>query len=262
MRVKYAMIGGTGVYEPGQVGNAETVPVDTPYGNVSVTIGTYATKKVAFLARHGSTHGTPPHKINYRANIFALKELGVTQILATAAVGSLQLPYAPGELVLADDVIDMTKSRESTFFDEGKVVHIDMSDPYCHRLRSRLRDAANRQSIDIHDGGVYVCTEGPRFETKAEIAWYSKLGGSVVGMTSMPEVALAKEAEMCYAVVCMVTNYAAGMTGQALSHQEVVDTMGQNVHKIRTLFYDFIERDNDERTCACKDAVGGQAELG
>lgn len=202
-----------------------------------------------------------PHLINYRANLYALKSLGVEQVLATAAVGSLQRSYQPGELVLVDDVIDMTKSRKSTFFDEGRVVHVDMSDPYCSRLRRGLREAAGKLGYDLHDGGVYVCTEGPRFETKAEIAMYAQLGGSVVGMTSMPEATLAKELELCYATVCMVTNWAAGLSPHPLTHEEVTSAMAANVEKLRRLFYQFIENDTGERTCGCTTAVGGQAPL-
>ncbi|MFB5189354.1 S-methyl-5'-thioadenosine phosphorylase [Alicyclobacillus fastidiosus] len=261
MQPKYAIIGGTGVYEPGAVEDARDVEIHTPYGDVPVTIGGYGGQAVAFLARHGKDHATPPHKVNYRANIYALKDLGVEQVLATAAVGSLQPGLKPGDLVLVDDVIDMSKSRVGTFFERDTVVHVDMSDPYCNRLRRNLTQIASRLNYAIHAGGVYVSTEGPRFETKAEIRMFQRLGGSVVGMTSMPEVALAKEAELCYATVCMVTNYAAGLTTNALTHQEVVDTMRDNVDKIRTLFYEFIQSDRDERTCDCKRAVGGQTPL-
>lgn len=259
--IEYGIIGGTGVYEPGQVEDAQRLPLHTPFGDTELTIGRYADKRVAFLARHGASHGTPPHLIHYRANIWALKEVGVKQILATAAVGSLNVHYRPGDLVLVDDVIDMTKSRASTFFSSDGVVHVDMSDPYCQRLRGQLRHSAHDLGYAIADGGTYVCTEGPRFETKAEIGMYGQLGGDVVGMTSMPEAVLAKEAELCYAAVCMVTNYAAGMAGHTLTHQEVVDAMANNVHKIRELFYHFIEQDSDVRDCACPHAVGGQTPL-
>ncbi|MFD1674434.1 S-methyl-5'-thioadenosine phosphorylase [Alicyclobacillus fodiniaquatilis] len=261
MQAKYAIIGGTGVYEAGQVSDATTSTIHTPYGDATVTIGAYAGKQVAFMARHGAGHSTPPHKIRYRANIWALKELGVEQVLATAAVGSLQLACAPGDLVLVDDVIDMTKSRVNTFFDGEPVVHVDMSDPYCGRLRRGLMAAANNLGYSMHDHGVYVCTEGPRFETKAEIQMYGQLGASVVGMTSMPEVTLAKEAQLCYATVCMVTNYAAGLSNAPLTHHEVIETMQQNVRKIRDLFYNFISEDKDLRTCACPNAVAGQVPL-
>lgn len=260
MEVEYGIIGGTGVYEPGEVESPEHVSVQTPYGETELTIGTYAGKRVAFLARHGTSHGIPPHLINYRRNIWALKEVGVKQVLATAAVGSLQSAYQPGDLVLADDVIDMTKARASTFFEGGGVVHVDLSDPYCHRLRAGIKASADSLSLPVHDGGTYICTEGPRFETKAEIQMYAQ-HGHLVGMTSMPEAVLAKEAELCYAVVCMVTNYAAGISKQALTHQEVVDTMGNNVHKIRSLFYHFIDGDSSTRNCACPQAVGGQTPL-
>lgn len=261
MQAKYAIIGGTGVYEAGDVQNATQHEIHTPYGSVQVTVGTYASQPVAFMARHGRNHATPPHKVNYRANIWALKELGVTQVLATAAVGSLQLAYSPGNLVIVDDVIDMTKSRVNTFFEAEPVVHVDMSDPYCGRLREQLVRSADKIGIDVATSGVYVCTEGPRFETKAEIQMYARMGGAVVGMTSMPEVVLAKEAELCYATVCMVTNYAAGLTANPLTHQEVMDTMRDNVDKIRSLFYTLIESSDDTRTCDCKNAVSGQTPL-
>ncbi|GEO27108.1 putative 6-oxopurine nucleoside phosphorylase [Alicyclobacillus acidoterrestris] len=261
MDAKYAIIGGTGVYEAGAVEEARDVQIHTPYGDVQLTVGTYGGQPVAFLARHGRAHATPPHKVNYRANIYALKEIGVEQVLATAAVGSLVPGMRPGDLVFVDDVIDMTKSRISTFFGKDQVVHVDMSDPYCTRLRKNLQQTAENLGYAMHFGGTYVTAEGPRFETKAEIRMFQRLGGSVVGMTSMPEVALAKEAELCYATVCMVTNFAAGMTTNALTHQEVVDTMQQNVEKIRTLFYEFIRADDDIRNCPCPHAVGNQAPL-
>ena len=208
--MRYGIIGGTGVYQPGDLPGATIERVHTPYGDVEVTVGTYEGKEVAFLPRHGKGHSVPPHRVNYRANIWALKELGVTTVLATAAVGSLNRLFRPGDLVVIDDVIDWTKGRPSTFFEQGPVVHIDFSDPYCGRVRKGLVEVAHDLGLRLHHGGVYVCAEGPRFESKAEIALFARLGGDVVGMTSMPEAALAKEAEMCYATVCMVTNWARG----------------------------------------------------
>jgi 5'-methylthioadenosine phosphorylase len=213
------------------------------------------------MPRHGAGHSIPPHRINYRANIWALKQLGVTQVFATAAVGSLQLDVAPGSLVIVDDFLDFTKSRPSTFFDEGTVVHVDVTDPYCGRLRRALADSAHAVGIEVRHGGTYVCTEGPRFETPAEIRFYQSLGATVVGMTSVPEVVLAKEAELCYATVCMVTNYGAGISEHPLTHEEVVDAMQQNVHLIGRLFFHTIATLGAERDCRCANAVGGQVPL-
>jgi len=261
MNAEYAIIGGTGVYDPALLEDAERHTIETPYGPAEFTLGTYAGKRVAFMPRHGYNHGVAPHKINYRANIRALKEIGVHTVLATAAVGSLKEEYKPGDLVLVNDFIDMTKSRPLTYYEgapEG-VVHIDLSDAYCGRIRGHVRETAQENGIDLVDGGIYVCTEGPRFETPAEIRMYAAWGGDVVGMTTVPEVILAKESEMCYATVGMITNYCAGIAPHPLTHQEVIDTMKDNVQKIRELFFRVIERGTGERTCACPHAL---AELG
>jgi 5'-methylthioadenosine phosphorylase len=261
MHAEYAIIGGTGVYDPALLENAERHEIETPYGTAQLTIGTYAGRQVAFMPRHGYTHSVAPHKINYRANIRALKQIGVHTVLATAAVGSLKQEHKPGDLLLVDDFLDMTKSRPTTFYEgapEG-VVHIDLSDAYCGRTRKHLLETAQSQGIEVSNGGVYVCTEGPRFETPAEIRLYSAWGGAVVGMTSVPEVVLAKEAEMCYATVAMVTNYCTGISPHPLTHAEVIETMRDNVQKIRELFFHAIERGFGERTCACPHAL---AELG
>jgi 5'-methylthioadenosine phosphorylase len=257
----YAIIGGTGVYDPAVLESSTEVSIATPYGPAKATIGEVQGKQIACMPRHGTGHSIPPHRINYRANIYALKELGVSQVLATAAVGSLQLPYSPGSLVLIDSFLDFTKTRPSTFFEDSQVVHVDMTDPYCGRLRSVVRQAADDINIDVFDGGTYVCAEGPRFESTAEIRFYQSLGAAVVGMTTIPEVVLAKEAELCYATVCMVTNYGAGISSQPLTHDEVVESMQQNVHRIRNLFFHTIEMLSTDRSCRCGHAVGGQKPL-
>jgi 5'-methylthioinosine phosphorylase len=257
----YAIIGGTGVYDPALLESPTETVLTTPYGLAKATIGEYKGKPIAFMPRHGAGHSIPPHLINYRANIWALKELGVGQVLATAAVGSLQLPYSPGSLVLIDSFLDFTKARPCTFFDEGIVVHVDMTDPYCSRLRSAVRSAAANLNQPLFDGGTYVCAEGPRFESTAEIRLYQSFGAAVVGMTTIPEVVLAKEAELCYATVCMVTNYGAGISPHPLTHEEVVESMAENVHQIRDLFFRTIEQLGSERDCRCPHAVAGQQPL-
>ncbi|MCL6631439.1 MAG: S-methyl-5'-thioadenosine phosphorylase [Alicyclobacillus herbarius] len=261
MQAKFAIIGGTGVYDPALLEAPETYQIETPFGTCEVTIGRFHDKSVAFIPRHGRGHQVPPHRINYRANLWALKEIGVEQVLATTAVGSLTREVEPGSFVIVDDFMDFTRSRPLTFFEQGKVVHIDMSDPYCARLRHHLRDKADQLGIAVHACGTYVCTDGPRFETAAEIRMYAALGGTVVGMTSVPEVVLAKECELCYATVCMVTNYGTGLSSTPLTHQEVVEQMAANVEKIRTWFFAVIDELDGPRTCACSHAVSGQGEL-
>jgi 5'-methylthioadenosine phosphorylase len=261
MHAEIAIIGGTGVYDPALLESPETHTVRTPFGESELTIGSYRGRKVAFIPRHGRGHQVPPHRINYRANIWALKQIGVTQVLATTAVGSLQKEITPGSFVVVDDFLDFTKSRPTTFYESGQVVHVDMSDPYCGRLRAHLLESARQLGLSVHSGGTYVCAEGPRFETAAEIRLYASFGGAVVGMTSVPEVVLAKEAELCYATVCMVTNYGTGLSTTPLTHAEVVAQMADIVGRLREWFFHTIERLDDQRTCACPHAVSGQGEL-
>jgi 5'-methylthioadenosine phosphorylase len=256
--MKVAIIGGTGVYDPSILGEVRTLSVQTRYGHVDVSEGTYLDRQVLFLPRHGAGHSVPPHRVNYRANIAALKELGVSCILSTSAVGSLNKDMKPGELVAVDDFIDFTKGRASTFFegDDGKVVHIDCTEPYCPDLRKRLLQAAKTLGVSMHPHGCYVCTEGPRFESPAEIRMFQYIGGDVVGMTNIPEVVLAGEAGICYATVAMVTNWAAGISSTRLTHQEVVDAMAENVESIRKILFSVIETLDDSRSCDCRREAG------
>ncbi|HEX3032825.1 MAG TPA: S-methyl-5'-thioadenosine phosphorylase [Bacillota bacterium] len=256
MTVSFAVIGGTGVYDPEILENTRQEILSTPYGEVEVQIGTYFSREIAFLPRHGAGHSLPPHRINYRANIKALQQLGVKKIIATAAVGSLNLDMAPGEFILVDQFIDFTKNRPSTFFEGGEgVVHIDMTYPYCGELREGIKQASALLGQRLGMGGTYVCTEGPRFETPAEIRAYRLLGGDLVGMTSCPEVVLARECEMCYATVAMVTNFAAGISSQALTHIEVVETMKENSRNLRNLLMKTMEILSEERNCSCQTAL-------
>jgi 5'-methylthioadenosine phosphorylase len=259
MRPRFAIIGGSGVYDPAILQDITDVTVDTTYGQVALKVGLYSGQTVAFISRHGPGHATPPHKVNYRANIWALKELGVERVFATAAVGSLQPSMNPGDLVVLDQFIDFTKSRPTTFFEGGEagVAHVDMTEPYCPQLRQVLVTAGRELGIPLHGQGTYVCTEGPRFETPAEIRFYGQIGGHLVGMTNVPEVVLAREAELCYAAVAMVTNYAAGISATPLTHREVVEVMAQNVSRIKDLLKLAIERTPEERSCGCKEALKG-----
>ena len=190
---------------------------------------------MVFLPRHGTGHSVPPHRINYQANIWGMRALGVEAIIATAAVGSLNPEMRPGDFVFVDQFIDFTKNRRQTFFDgrENGVAHLDFTEPYCPALRKTMAAAAGElrarpgAEFAFHEKGVYICTEGPRFETPAEIRAYALLGADVVGMTSYPEVALAREAGICYATIAMVTNLAAGMAGGRLTHEEVLEVMAK-----------------------------------
>lgn len=261
---KLAIIGGTGVYDPKMLCEIREEVINTKYGPVTLKIGTYEKKEVAFLARHGENHAVPPHRVNYRANILALKELGVEKIIATAATGSLNLEMRPGDFVLVDQFIDFTKNRPQTFYEDGEqgVVHIDMTTPYCKEVREVLTKAGQALDIRIYHKGTYVCTEGPRFETPAEIKMYSHLGGDLVGMTSVPEVVLAREAEMCYATVATVTNFAAGISPTPLTHAEVLEAMNKTNETLKKLIMHSIAIMSGERKCNCKTALGELGSLG
>lgn len=251
--IEIGIIGGTGVYDPEILDGVKEQVQNTRYGSVKILTGHYKGTKVAFIARHGADHSVPPHLINYRANIMALKEIGVKNILATAAVGSLHFEFKPGQFVLADQFLDFTKTRTTTFYEgsEAGVVHCDMTVPYCPDLRQALFKTGQELGVTIHNGGVYVCTEGPRFETSAEITMFKQLGGQVIGMTSVPEVCLARELGMCYANISIVTNFAAGISTGILSHSEVVEMMGKCIHQVRGLMLESLPRISGDKTCDC-----------
>ncbi|MBI2874815.1 MAG: S-methyl-5'-thioadenosine phosphorylase [Firmicutes bacterium] len=254
---RLAIIGGTGVYDPGFLEGAETRIVPTPYGEVEILFGRRGPREVCFLARHGRGHTVPPHRINYRGNIWALRKAGVRWIIASSAVGSLNPQMKPGELVLVDQFLDFTKSRDATFHDgAGGVVHVDFTEPYCPALREHLGAAAASLDLTAHPAGTYVCTEGPRFETPAEIAFFRGAGGDLVGMTGVPEVVLAREAELCYASVALVTNFAAGISPTILTHREVVEVMQANLEQIRALIGRAVDTLPPAGNCRCGSAAG------
>lgn len=226
--MSFAIIGGTGLAElANRLDKTSKETVVTPYGQTEVIRGTQKGRAVVFLARHGWGHRLAPHVINYRANIWALKELGAAAILAASAVGSLRTNIKPGDFILIDQFIDFTKSRPSTFFEgvERELKHIDVTEPYDARLRQALRQAAQEKGVRLHPSGTYVCTEGPRFETPAEIRMFCQFGADVVGMTGVPEVVLANELEISYATLAVATNYAAGIAGHHLTMEECVREM-------------------------------------
>lgn len=249
-----AIIGGTGVYDPGLLNDAREFTQSNEYGDVTITVGWYKGVEVAFIPRHGAGHSVPPHLINYRANIQALYDLGVRTVIGTAAVGSLCQDYQPGDFVLAEQFLDFTKNRTNTFYEGGSkgVVHCDMTIPYCPEIRRALLQSGQQKGVRIHDGGVYVCTEGPRFETAAEIKMFAIMGGSLVGMTSVPEVCLARERGMCYANLSIVSNFAAGISPGILTHKEVLEIMRDSLGHVRGIILDSIENLTAERNCDCR----------
>ena len=255
--VKIAVIAGTGVYDPNIMTGIQDETVSTPYGDVQLSVGNYRGKPLAFMNRHREDHSVPPHLVNYRANIAALKKLGVKNVLATAAVGSLNPAMQPGHFIFVDQFLDFTKCRQQTFFEGGAsgVLHLDMTNPYCPELRETLQRASRSLGFTSHPAGTYVCCEGPRFETAAEIKMYRLLGGDLVGMTSVPEATLAREAEMCYATIAMITTYAAGISPTRLTHQEVLDMMLQNGENIRKLIMQAVAWLDLDRECQCHRAL-------
>lgn len=230
-----------------------TYTLETPYGTVEPVIGKLADREIVFLSRHGKDHAVPPHLVNYRANIWALRELGVRKILATSAVGSLSPNFCLGELVLLDQFLDFTKSRPQTFYEGGHlgVLHVDMTEPYCDAVRQVIIQASIQLGLEVKDGACYVCTEGPRFETPAEIRMFQRLGAELVGMTSVPEVVLARELGMCYASIGMVTNEAAGIAGHQLSHAEVTESLKDLGIKVAELIQATVSLWTPEQNCLC-----------
>lgn len=268
-RAEIGVIGGSGLYS--FLTDAESVRVETPYGSPSdaVVLGQVAGRRVAFLPRHGSRHHLAPHRVNYRANLWALRSLGVRQVLAPCAVGSLRPELGPGSIVVPDQVVDRTWGREHTFYDvEGAVVHVSMADPYCPSGRQAVLDAAQRRSagpLTTHDGGTLVVINGPRFSTRAESAWHQAAGWTLVGMTAQPEAGLARELAMCFTTVSLVTDLDAGVDAQtAVSHGEVLEVFAQNVPHLRSLLFAAIEslpatEPDDTATCPCRRALDGLA---
>ncbi len=271
------IIGGSGLYKIEGVQIVDEVRLKTPFGEPSspIILGKIEDTKIAFISRHGVGHIYPPHLIPYRANFWALKELGIKRVLAISAVGGINPKYNPGDFVIIEDFIEFTKDREATFYEgkfskwvcgddkpsrlirEGKVVHVDMSDPYCPQMRLELIRVFDNLKYPYHTRATYVCTQGPRFETPSEIRYMQTLGGDVVGMTGYPEVVLARELEMCYASLCVVSNPAAGISKTKLTSDEVIALMKSKEEEIKTIIVEFVKRLPTERTCNCGKALDG-----
>lgn len=252
------VIGGSGLYEMQGLTLKHREKIKTPYGDPSehYFIGTFGDQEIIFLPRHGKGHSIPPHKINYRANMWGFKKLGVERILSVSAVGGIRKGLKPRDVVILDQVLDMTRNRESTFYDGKKgVVHIDFSEPYCPEMREVMLTAGRRSKVILKNGGTYVAVEGPRLESASEIKSFGILGGDVVGMTGMPEAALARELEMCYSGLSVVANYAAGISKKKLTVQEVMEAMTIATEKIKRLFREAIPMIPDRRQCPCREAL-------
>ncbi|BES80751.1 S-methyl-5'-thioadenosine phosphorylase [Pyrodictium abyssi] len=256
IKAEIGIIGGSGLYDPGIVENPQEVKVYTPYGEPSdyIIVGTVRGRRVAFLPRHGRGHRIPPHRINYRANIWALKSLGVKWIISVSAVGSLREDYRPGDMVVPDQFIDMTKKREYTFFDGPVVAHVSMADPFCEQLRQEIITVGKELGFRIHERGTYICIEGPRFSTRAESRiWKDVFKADIIGMTLVPEVNLACEAQICYATIALVTDYDV-WADKPVTAEEVTRVMKENTERARRLLYELIPRlpeAPDPARCSC-----------
>lgn len=254
------IIGGSGLYDPGLFESAKEVKVYTPYGEPSdsIIVGVVKGRKVAFLPRHGRGHRIPPHRVNYRANIWALKSLGVKWVISVSAVGSLQEHIKPGDLVVPDQFIDMTKRREYSFFEGSVVAHVSMAEPFCEQLRKLLIDTAKQLGYTVHERGTYICIEGPRFSTKAESRiWREVFKADIIGMTLVPEVNLACEAQLCYATLALVTDYDV-WAERPVTAEEVMRVMKENTEKAKKILYEVIPRipeQPDPNQCSCCKAL-------
>lgn len=252
------IIGGTGVYDASIMDGREEVLVETPFGkpSCSITVGTVAGRRVAFLPRHGRKHEYPPHSVPYRANIWAMKQLGVSRIIAPSAVGSLNESMVPGSIVLPDQFVDFSKGREYSFFD-SEAVHVSVADPFCGELAAVAAESARSLGIGIRRGGTYVSVEGPRFSTRAESRFFKEaVKGDVIGMTLVPEVVLAREAEICYLTIATVTDYDV-WKDDPVSADMVAGTMRKSSEQARNLIGAMVRDLPVERNCACKDALKG-----
>ena len=256
------MIGGSGFYHLFAEEDRERVEMETPYGATSdvLTVGAVAGRQVAFVPRHGAGHTIPPHRINYRANVWALASLGVDRVIAPCAVGSLRVALGRGHVVVCDQLIDATRGhRDATFFDGPEVAHLSAPSPYCPELRGAALAAARDARLTAHDGGTVVVIDGPRFATAAESRMHARNGADVINMTQYPEVVLARELGLCYASMGLVTDYDAGVDGSGLeldgitpvTQEEVLRVFAANIPPLRRAVFRMIESLPGERACGC-----------
>jgi 5'-methylthioadenosine phosphorylase len=258
-RAEIGVIGGSGFYS--FLENAHEVAVETPFGPPSEAplVGEVSGRRVAFLPRHGRDHRLPPHRVNYRANLWALRALGVRQVLGPCAVGSLRTELGPGTLVIPDQLIDRTWGREHTVYgDVGPVVHVSFADPYCPRGRTTALEASENADWPAEQRGTLIVINGPRFSTRAESRWHAAAGADIVGMTGVPEAAIARELALCYTSLAVVTDHDAGVdTGQGVTHAEVMSTFGKSIDRLRSLMAEAISILPSDSDCSCQHSVDG-----
>jgi 5'-methylthioadenosine phosphorylase len=258
VKAEIGIIGGSGLYSVEEIADLEEVRLDTPFGPPSDAFlaGTLRGRRVAFLARHGRGHRLAPGEINYRANIYGFKMLGVQRIIAVGAVGSLQEEIHPTDLVFPDQFIDRTRHRVSTFFGDGLVAHVSLADPVCPAVRGTLVDSARASGARVHDGGTYVCMEGPQFSTRAESQVHRSWGATVIGMTNVQEAKLAREAEICFATAALVTDYDCWhQTEEAVTIDAVLGYLRSNAEMARKVIASAVASMPVERTCGCGAAL-------
>lgn len=256
--VRLAIIGGSGLYSMSGLTDTRELVLETPFGQPSapIVIGTLENSRLAFLARHGLGHQLNPSEVNYRANIYALKSLGVERIVSISACGSLREDYAPGHIVIPDQLYDNTRGRARTFFGEGLVAHAGVADPFCIDLSNRLKAAVQETAATVHQGGALVTIEGPRFSTKAESNVFRAWGMSLIGMTTSPEAFLAREAEICYAVMGHVTDYDVWHISQApVTVEIVIQVLNQNTAIAQAVVRNLVRALPAERSCDCSNAM-------
>jgi len=255
--VKIGVIGGSGIYDIEGITGMRKQKIRTPFGDPSdtIVIGNLEGVPVAFLPRHGRGHFIAPSELNSRANIYALKSLGVEQIISISACGSLKEELKPRDIVIPDQLFDRTRQRPYTFFGEGIVAHIGFANPYCLELSEILHQVAKDLGLSVHLGGTYVCIEGPQFSTKAESKVFRSLGFSIIGMTNIPEAKLAREAEICYATLGLVTDYDVWKEGEEVTVERVVGNLLANIENVKNLIKAAIPRLKRERKCECASAL-------
>jgi 5'-methylthioadenosine phosphorylase len=257
-KVEIAVIGGSGVYEIESLSDVQEYDVSTPFGDPSDTIvvGTLSDQRVAFLPRHGRGHRIMPHELNARANIYALKSLGVTKILSVSACGSMREDIAPRDIVIPDQIFDRTKARPNTFFGDGLVVHISMAEPFCPALSKVAGEAVAKTGATVHRGGTFVVIDGPQFSTKAESRIYRQWGVDIIGMTAIPEAKLAREAEICYACMAHVTDYDVWHeTEGTVTVEMVVENLRANAAVSKQAIEYLVPMLSELKTCDCQDAL-------
>lgn len=255
------VFGGSGFYS--FVDGLREVKVETPYGAPSdlVALGEVAGRRVAFLPRHGKTHSLPPHMINYRANAWAMKSLGVTRVIGPCAAGSLKASVKPGDFVVSDQLVDRTTGRKDTFYDGPVTTHVSFAHPYCPQMRALAIATIRKHDIAVHERGTVVTIQGPRFSTVAESRWFSSAGWEVINMTQYPEAYLARELEMCYANIALITDFDVGLEGEPgvepVTNESVIAVFNANNARVRDVLRAMIEGMPVERTCSCGSALTG-----